>query len=94
MLSGPLDLLSILLLNPKAYNIINLDINITLVDSHFVYIAENRRDFLERYALYVREEEEYDGRADSTGNDEAEVEFPADSPRIGVSVSSLAEFRM
>ena len=81
MRRSPLDMLAVsrahLPLDPKARHIIDVDVDVALVDGDLVGIAEDGCDFLERHALGIGEEEPHDDSADRPGDDEAEVEFPA-----------------
>jgi hypothetical protein len=57
-----------------------VNLNLPLVDSDFVRVAEDGGDFFQREAIGVGEREEHDHAADGAGDEKDEVEFPADGP--------------
>jgi hypothetical protein len=56
-----------------------LDIDILLVHCDISSIAKHRSDLLKRKAVGIRKEEPNDACTDRAGNNEDEVELPADS---------------
>jgi len=67
-----------LLIDMVILNDASMDVNLSLVDSNLIFITKNRCDFFKRKAFCVREEDPDNDSSDGTGNDEAEIELPAD----------------
>lgn len=75
--TAPVLLFSMMINNGVA---VLVNLNLPLVDSDFVRVAEDGGDFFQREAIGVGEREEHDHAADGAGDEKDEVEFPADGP--------------
>ena len=60
-----------------------IDLDLGLVDGHVLLVPEDGRDLLERETPRVGPEEPHADATEGAGDDEREVELPADVPRGG-----------
>lgn len=55
-----------------------VNLQVALVDGHFVFVAKDGGNFFQWQAIGVGEQEPHHCCSDGTGNDEAQVKLPAD----------------